>query len=106
LGRFLAPAESAFQEAILIFAGHLTEDQRKRDIAKRATSMKELVEIITTTKLRYDNKHKDQKASKWLTKIATRVRFYGNIVDVLAQHHPEYVSLAWGAFKLLFVVRI
>jgi hypothetical protein len=29
---------------------------------------------------------------------------YAKILDVLVQHHPEYVSLAWGTTKLLFVV--
>lgn len=31
---------------------------------------------------------------------------YSNIFDVMVQHHPEYVSLAWSTFKLLFVVSI
>lgn len=26
------------------------------------------------------------------------------IFDVFAQHHPEYVSLAWGTMKFLFIV--
>lgn len=29
---------------------------------------------------------------------------YSDVLDVLAQHHPEYVSLVWGAFKFVFVV--
>ncbi|KAF4451241.1 hypothetical protein FALBO_16362 [Fusarium albosuccineum] len=29
--------------------------------------------------------------------------FYGQILDVLVQHHPEYVSLVWGAFKFLLL---
>lgn len=44
------------------------------------------------------------KASKILNMVATRVTYYGNVFDVLAQHHPEYVALAWGAMKFLFVV--
>jgi len=32
--------------------------------------------------------------------------YYGNIFDVLAQHHPEYVALAWGAMKFLLVVSL
>lgn len=46
----------------------------------------------------------NSKARRWLNTFADRVTFYGNIFDVLVQHHPEYVSLAWGTFKLLFVV--
>lgn len=28
------------------------------------------------------------------------------IFDVYAQHHPEYVSLAWGTMKFLFIVSL
>ena len=48
--------------------------------------------------------HPNQKVGKWLSKLSTRVNFYGNIMDVLVQHHPEYVALAWGGMKCLFVV--
>lgn len=44
------------------------------------------------------------KARKWLGMLASRITYYGNVMDVLAQHHPEYVSLVWGTFKLLFIV--
>lgn len=30
--------------------------------------------------------------------------YYGRVFDTLAQHHPEYVALAWGTIKLVFVV--
>ncbi|KAL9594283.1 MAG: hypothetical protein Q9219_007123, partial [cf. Caloplaca sp. 3 TL-2023] len=34
---------------------------------------------------------------------APAVFYYGNILDVLVQHHPKYVGLAWGIFEFLFV---
>ncbi|KAL8785539.1 MAG: hypothetical protein Q9213_003287 [Squamulea squamosa] len=43
------------------------------------------------------------KAKVWLKSLSARVVHYGNILDVLVQHHPEYVALAWGTFKILFV---
>jgi hypothetical protein len=30
--------------------------------------------------------------------------YYGKVFDTLAQHHPEYVALAWGAVKLVLMV--
>jgi len=30
--------------------------------------------------------------------------FYAQVMDIMAQHHPEYVSLAWGLLKLVFIV--
>jgi hypothetical protein len=46
------------------------------------------------------------KARLWLAGLSEKIVHYGNIFDVMAQHHPEYVSLAWGTFKLLFIVSI
>jgi hypothetical protein len=31
--------------------------------------------------------------------------YYGQVLDMLAQHHPEYVSLAWGTLKFILMVR-
>jgi hypothetical protein len=101
----LAPAEHAFQEAVAIFDKTMTGDPKKQNVIKQATSMESLVQTIETAKTRYDGKHENQNARKWLTKVAFRVRFYGNICDVFMSHHPEYTALAWGAFKTLFVVR-
>jgi len=30
--------------------------------------------------------------------------YYGKIMDTLAQHHPEYVALVWGAMKFVLIV--
>ncbi|KAL8741988.1 MAG: hypothetical protein Q9190_005469 [Brigantiaea leucoxantha] len=43
------------------------------------------------------------KTQLWLVGLSEKLVHYGNIFDVMVQHHPEYVSLAWGTFKLLFV---
>jgi hypothetical protein len=48
----------------------------------------------------------NHKAHTWLAKATNGILYYGQIMDVLVQHHPEYVSLAWGTTKLLFVVSI
>lgn len=44
------------------------------------------------------------KARLWLTGLSEKIVCYGNIFDVMIQQYPQYVSLAWGTFKLLFVV--
>ncbi|KIW46704.1 uncharacterized protein PV06_02352 [Exophiala oligosperma] len=51
----------------------------------------------------YSQSRHHDKARRWLNTFADRVVYYGNIIDVLVQHHPEYASLAWGLFKLIFV---
>ena len=41
---------------------------------------------------------------RWLAALSERIVYYGQVFDMLAQHHPEYVALAWGAFKFVFQV--
>ncbi|KAK7977187.1 hypothetical protein PG988_004677 [Apiospora saccharicola] len=50
----------------------------------------------------YNSSQSDYKAKYWLHSFAKKVTFYGGILDVFVQHHPEYAALAWGAMKLLF----
>lgn len=46
------------------------------------------------------------KARTWLAETSEVLVHYGYIFDVMMQHHPEYASLAWGTFKLLFIVSV
>jgi hypothetical protein len=48
------------------------------------------------------NHHSESRA--WLERCSSRVMYYGKVIDTLAQHHPEYVALAWGAVKLVLMV--
>ncbi|PVH93015.1 hypothetical protein DM02DRAFT_677122 [Periconia macrospinosa] len=34
------------------------------------------------------------KTKRWLTGLSDKILFYGNVFDVMVQHHPEYVALA------------
>ena len=102
--RHLAQAHDAFKKAVDIFDGSITKDPAKQSLAKGSTSIHELEQAVKNSKAKYEGKNKEHKARKWLTRISSRVRYYGNIGDVLVQQYPEYVSLAWGAFKLLFIV--
>lgn len=67
--------------------------------------MGDLLDAINTAKKNYDSKP-SSKARKWLSILSSKVTYYGSIMDVLVQQHPEYVSLAWGAMKFLFVVSV
>jgi hypothetical protein len=39
-------------------------------------------------------------------KISSWIMLYGQVLDVLSQHHPEYLALAWGSVKFILMVRI
>jgi hypothetical protein len=61
--------------------------------------------VVETAKRKYDEKCKDHTGMRQsLEKISSRIMYYGKVLDVLAQHHPEYVALVWGAVKFVLVV--
>jgi hypothetical protein len=97
------PAEDAFKEALSVFQ----LDPRtcaRFDRVQQLRSLNDLEIILNKARSKYEQQHEDKKIAKWLSKLSSRICHYGQIFDVLVQHHPEYVSLAWGAMKLLFVV--
>lgn len=53
----------------------------------------------------YESRGRKSKIRQYLGAFSSRVMYYGAVMDTLSQHHPEFVSLAWGAVKFLFVVR-
>jgi hypothetical protein len=69
-----------------------------------ATSLEDILVVVESARLHYDKDQSGSKLRRYMEQISERIHYYGNIMDVLVQHHPEYVSLAWGIMKLLFGV--
>ncbi|THW15514.1 hypothetical protein D6D23_08938 [Aureobasidium pullulans] len=66
--------------------------------------MEDLLAVIGNTRAQYTLKSsKWSKISRWLDLASSRVVYYSGVLDALAQHHPEYVSLAWGAIKFVLM---
>ncbi|KAK4445385.1 hypothetical protein QBC34DRAFT_164977 [Podospora aff. communis PSN243] len=38
-----------------------------------------------------------------MRKISSWIMFYGQVLDVLSQHHPEYLALAWGSVRFVLM---
>ncbi|KAI5371995.1 hypothetical protein J4E82_009297 [Alternaria postmessia] len=96
------PAEDAFKEALAVFQ----LDPRtcaRFDRVQQLQSLDDLQIILNEAQSRYEQQHEGKKVAKWLSQFSSRICHYGQILDVLVQHHPEYVSLAWGAMKFLFI---
>jgi hypothetical protein len=72
-------------------------------LAEKPT-MQDVVAAVESAKSEYEARSRKSKAREYLAAFSSRVMYYGSIMDTLSQHHPEYVSLAWGAMKFLFVV--
>jgi hypothetical protein len=99
------PAEDAFKEALSVFQ----LDPRtcaRFDRVQQLQSLNDLEIILNKAQSKYEQQHEGKKVAKSLSQFSSRICHYGQIFDVLVQHHPEYISLAWGAMKFLFVVRI
>lgn len=84
----------------------MTKDGKKKDFICSFDTIHDVQEAVKKSMARYESHRRTSAASTWLVCFSQRIKFYGEILDVFVQHHPEYVSLAWGAMKFLFTVRI
>ncbi|KAF2238144.1 hypothetical protein EV356DRAFT_508803 [Viridothelium virens] len=98
------PARKAYSDAVTVFASALSRDPRKSQFVKQSDSIDEVLGQIEKAKTNYESDRGKSRTRVWLSKCSKRITYYGNIMDVLVQHHPEYVSLAWGAMKFIFGV--
>ncbi|KAK7513715.1 uncharacterized protein IWZ02DRAFT_478364 [Phyllosticta citriasiana] len=95
-------AKEAFDAAVRLFKSDFTNDECKRIWLQDKVSIDHVQQAVENAKQLYEAKPQS-KTHKWLTKLSSRVEFYGTVLDVLVQHHPEYVSLVWGTFKFVFM---
>ena len=87
------------------FNQEITDDESKRAWMQEKHSIGDVLQAIKNAKARYEFRP-TSKARKWLAIFSSKVMYYGVVLDVLVQQHPEYVSLAWGAMKFLFGVGV
>lgn len=81
-------------------------DSQKIDVAMSTTSVEEIQNLVQEALTKYSDKHKHSRARTWLDRVRPRLYHYSNVMDVFVQHHPEYVRLAWGAMKFIFIVSL
>jgi hypothetical protein len=98
-------AQKAFDEAVTLFGSKLSNGASgaKWLSATKATSITDIIDCVKDARSIYEMRRGSSKVRDSLSRFSERVHHYGNIMDVLVQHHPEYVSLAWGTMKLLFI---
>ncbi|KAK1706644.1 hypothetical protein BDP67DRAFT_167311 [Colletotrichum lupini] len=95
-------AEEAFRAVQKYFqqSGILTLE--KKPLVTGSHSMEDLQGLVTATLEKYEAMKASSTMRGWLERTSEIICHYGTIFDVFIQHHPEYVSLAWGAMKLIF----
>ena len=94
---------NVFAEAKLIFEDALCENEKDKAWIISQASIDDVIRVVGDAQDAYRAKH-TSKAWKWLAQFSNRMTYYGSILDVMVQHHPEYVSLAGGAMNFLFIV--
>lgn len=86
-----------------IFNSKLTKDDKRIDLKSRPRALfSELGAAASKEKVTAE-----RNCFQWtqgVIKIFRIVNRYAVVGDVIAQHHPEYTALAWGAFRLLMLV--
>jgi hypothetical protein len=98
-----ATAQAAFDKALeLVRADHPSSSITTKWL-QGAHTITDVEDEVRKAKLKYEAKPKGW-CRKWLGELSLGIMHYASILDALVQHHPEYVSLAWGTTKLLFVV--
>jgi hypothetical protein len=95
--------KEAFQKASIIFNDKFSDSKGKK-WQSSAHSMDDLLKAVNAGKRKYDMRTKNMDARRWLRKLSRGIMYYASILDAIAQHHPEYVSLVWGAMKFTLVV--
>lgn len=67
--------------------------------------MDDVQNVVQQAMARYNASRNEAKSRKWLVRLSQWIHHYSGVFDVFAQHHPEYVALAWGSMKFLLMVR-
>lgn len=95
--------EEAFQNALDICVNTFPMEDVER-WRKDKLGISEVYRAVSHAQQIHKGK-KRSKAAKWLTRLSERICIYGSALDMLAQHHPEYLALAWGSIKFVVIVR-
>lgn len=93
-------AQEAYEDAVKYFEQELTQDERKRDWIRGQTGLQDVLDTVQKARAG-STANNATKARRYLVALSSRIQYYGAVLDTLAQHHPEYVALAWGAIKFV-----
>ncbi|KAF4872035.1 ATPase family AAA domain-containing protein 3 [Colletotrichum siamense] len=97
------PAKHAYDRAVEILRKELTAAERRVIRLEEHNSIEDVRAALDKALEEYKKKAKSSEVRELLAECSSRVMYYGAVFDTFSQHHPEYVSLAWGAFKFLFI---
>lgn len=98
-------AKAAFEQAKKDFERRNSLTDQDRALLQGVSSLEDVQKAVNEAMAKYEAKAESSNTKKWLQRFSETVCHYSQVLDVFVQHHPEYVALAWGAMKLVFIVR-
>ncbi|KAI0484854.1 hypothetical protein GGR56DRAFT_662776 [Xylariaceae sp. FL0804] len=101
--RWADAAKDAYELAVETLRKELSADEYRTLWLREQNSMDDVRAALVGALKEYRTRSGESKVRKWLASCSSRVMYYGAIFDTFSQQHPEYVSLAWGAMKFLFI---
>lgn len=93
-------AREAYDDAVTYFEQELTHDSNKHAWIRAQTNVQDVLDTVQKARALY-TLNNATKARRHVVALSSRIHYYGGVFDALAQHHPEYVALAWGAIKFV-----
>jgi hypothetical protein len=89
---------------VKLFRKDLTQEECGQIWLNGKCSIRDVQHAIVNAENEYQSSSKRSKVRVWLARCSARIVYYGNIMDIMVQGCPDYVSFAWGALKFLFTV--
>jgi len=99
-------AQEAYDDAVEYLKKELRGNDNAHQLLQAGTSIHDVRDIVERVEVKYrESSNKGKGVRYWLRRFSATTMYYGNVLDMLAQHHPEYVALAWGTVKFVLTVR-
>jgi hypothetical protein len=95
---------ASWSRAIEIFNSKLTKDERKKIKLEDDMSGRFEDVLAAAQAAQRDVERRRLKSTPTLLSIFTIINRYAVAGDLIMQHHAEYTSLVWGAFRFLLQV--
>ncbi|KAM5341919.1 hypothetical protein ACJ41O_014950 [Fusarium nematophilum] len=69
-----------------------------------STSLSDVLATTQQAESKYGEVSQNKHSTRaWLRGLSKRIMYYGQVLDVMSQHHPEYVALVWGLVKFVLM---
>ena len=102
--------KDVFEQARALYLSQ--RGDRKKETSSwlgKTSSLDDVLEAIRSAENKYTAKKESHSRvrstfSSWWTKAAVKIVHFRDIIDTFVSSNPEYVALAWGTIKFLFMV--